>query len=235
MGEIKVEPNLDKTDLRHGKAFDGSDVIVISSDSEPESKPRVKAEDIGLRLKPTATKAKGKARNRAIPVPKTDVTSNAAFDRGSFIQESETVWTDSDIMSFVIEGDLQVTAELWVKRVEYLSEIPYIFPIPKVATAFIVDLQDEKFLVPKSERDPEPRRPDALIKSKVRCLATKNITPNLRLMDYSCYHNDRPLQLFYTDGISKRISARQHPESFCDRQQTSMLSTAVFGSPQIHR
>lgn len=175
---VKVEPNLDKNGSK--PAFGGSDVIVISSDSESESKPRVKKEeDTGIRFKlnePTLlVSTKGKARNRAIKVANTIGTNaSAAFDRGSFIQESGTVWTDSDITSFVIEGALQVTTELWVKRVEYLSEIPYIFPIPKVATAFIVDLQDEKFLVPKSESDPTPRKPDALIKSKVRCLATKN-------------------------------------------------------------
>jgi len=171
---IKVEPYLDKKGLRHGDKrtrVDHSDVIVISSDSESEKQsrvPKVKLEG----LTSTAVQAKGKARNRAIPVLKTNPT---AFDRGSFIQESETVWTDSEITSFVIEGKLQVTAELWVKRVEYLSEIPYTFPIPKVATAFIVDLQDEKFLIPKSESDPTPRRPDALIKSKVRRISTKYV------------------------------------------------------------
>src|SRR5277367_2143501 len=156
--EIKVKPSLDKKDLWHGNkpAFSDSDVIVISLDSESESKLRVKKEDARLRLKGPTVRAKprGKVRNRAIPVADINATSNEAFDRGSFIQVSQTAWTDSDITSFVIEGDLQVTAELWVKRVEYLSEIPYIFPIPKVATAFIIDLQDKKFLIPKSESDP---------------------------------------------------------------------------------
>ena len=174
---IKVEPHLDKKDLRHGnkpaQRVDDSDVIVISSDSESEKQSRVPVEKKGFKVKlegPTAAQAKGKARNRAIPVLKTSPT---AFDPRSFIQESETIWTDSEITSFVIEGNLQVTAELWVKRVEYLSEIPYTFPIPKVATAFIIDLQDENFLIPKSESDPTPRRPDALIKSKVCCIFTK--------------------------------------------------------------
>ena len=74
------------------------------------------------RLKGPTVRAKprGKVRNRAIPVANINATSNEAFDRGSFIQVSQTAWTDSDITSFVIEGDLQVTAELWVKRVEYL-------------------------------------------------------------------------------------------------------------------
>src|SRR5271168_4830131 len=62
----------------------------------------------------------GKVRNRATPVANINAMSNEAFDRGSFIQVSQTAWTDSDITSFVIEGNLQVTAELWVKRVKYL-------------------------------------------------------------------------------------------------------------------
>ena len=125
---VKVEPNLDKNGSK--PAFGGSDVIVISSDSESEGKPRVKKEeDTGIRFKlnePTViVRTKGKARNRAIRVANTIGTNaSAAFDRGSFIQESGTVWTDSDITSFVIEGALQVTTELWVKRVEYLSYTP---------------------------------------------------------------------------------------------------------------
>jgi hypothetical protein len=51
--------------------------------------------------------------------------STPVFDCGSFIQESETAWTKSEITSFVIEGNLQVMAELWVKHIEYLSENPY--------------------------------------------------------------------------------------------------------------
>ena len=185
---IKSEPNLDKKDLYHGKkqapscVNNDSEVIIISSDSESDSvgKPRVKKEDIQVKLEGSkTTKVKGKVRNRAIPVPSPGL--KIAFDPGSFIQKSQTVWNDSGITSFVIEDDLQVTAEVWVKRIEYLSEIPYIFPIPKVPTAFIVDLQDEKFLIPKSESDPMPRRPDALIKSKVRSSLLNILAPKFRM------------------------------------------------------
>jgi hypothetical protein len=180
---------LDKKDLYRGKKqapsrvnnASDSEVIIISSDSDSAGgRPTVKKEVIQVKLEGSkTTKAKGKVRNRAIPAPSPGL--KVAFDPGSFIQESQTAWTDSGITSFVIEDDFQVTAELWVKRVEYLSEIPYIFPIPKVPTAFIVDLQDEKFLIPKSESDPMPRRPDALIKSKVRSsfkLLLKILAPN---------------------------------------------------------
>ena len=109
--EIKVDPNLDKEDLWHGNksAFgvNDSDVIVISSDSESENNPRVKKEVVRLKLEEPTVRAKprGKVRNRAIPVANTNPASKEAFDRGSFFQESETVWTDSEITSFVIEGD----------------------------------------------------------------------------------------------------------------------------------
>lgn len=175
---VKVEPNLANT-MQHGNKPVDSDVIVISSDSEPESelKEMVMIEDMmdikgKFKLKAPATKSKGKRRNRAIPILESNPTadSEAVFDFGLFVEESQTAWTDSEITSFVIEGDHQVTAELWVKRLEYLSEIPYIFPIPKIPTAFIIDLRDEKFFIPKSESDPTPWKPDALIKSKVRQL-----------------------------------------------------------------
>jgi len=60
LGEIKVEPNLDKKDLWHGNksAVGDSDVIVIPSDSESESKPRAKKEDVKLRLKEPTGRAK---------------------------------------------------------------------------------------------------------------------------------------------------------------------------------
>lgn len=149
-------------------------MIIISLDSESGRKPRVKKEDIQVKLEGLkTTKAKGKVRNQAIPAPLPGL--KVAFDHGLFIQESQTAWTYLEITSFLIEDDLQVMAELWVKWIEYLLEIPYIFPIPKVPTVFIVNLQDEKSLFPKYEGDPMPLRPDVLIKSKV-CL---NLLPEL--------------------------------------------------------
>src|SRR5271156_1232387 len=116
---IKAEPNLGKRDLYHGKkqtrVNNDSEVIVISSDSESGRKPRVKKEDIRAKLEGSKTKVKGKVRNHAIPAPLPGL--KAAFDHGLFIQESQTAWTDSEITSFVIEDDLQVTAELWVRAI----------------------------------------------------------------------------------------------------------------------
>ena len=92
------------------------------------------------------------------------------FDPSNFTQKSDTIWTDSDITSYRIDEALQVTLGLQVDRAEYLSEIPNVWPVPQVSTAFIVDLQDSKFFqVWKSSTDSAlgPLRPDSLIKSKV--------------------------------------------------------------------
>jgi hypothetical protein len=50
---IKVEPDLDKKNLRHGNkpvCADDSDVIVISSDLELEKQTRVKKEDFRVKV-----------------------------------------------------------------------------------------------------------------------------------------------------------------------------------------
>ena len=62
-------------------------------------------------------------------------------------------------------GELQVTAEVIVQRVEYLTDLPSLYPIPETPTAFVVDLQDPKFNIFKKGA---LCTPDALIKNKVR-------------------------------------------------------------------
>jgi len=96
----------------HGNkaAFSDSDAIVISSDSESERKPRLKKEEARLRLKePTVSaKPRGKVRNRAIPVVKTNAMPNIeALDRGSFFQESETAYNVQYSKSVRHLGDLR--------------------------------------------------------------------------------------------------------------------------------
>ena len=65
---IKVEPDLDKRNLQHSNkpvCADDTDVIVISTDSEPEKRPKVKKEDVRGKFEGlTATKAKGKVQNQ---------------------------------------------------------------------------------------------------------------------------------------------------------------------------
>ena len=84
-----------------------------------------------------ATRRKGPAKEHR-------KSSNLELDPSKFMQESNTIWTDSDITSRRIDEVLQVTLELKVDRVEYLSKIPNIWPVPQIPTAFIVDLRDSK-------------------------------------------------------------------------------------------
>jgi hypothetical protein len=56
-----------------------------------------------------------------------------------------------------------VTAEVTVERVEYLTELPSLYPIPETPTASVIDLQDPKFNITKNGT---MYTVDALIKPK---------------------------------------------------------------------
>ncbi|KAJ7358073.1 hypothetical protein DFH08DRAFT_1042869 [Mycena albidolilacea] len=51
------------------------------------------------------------------------------------LEVSDTLWADSEILLFVRIGDLRVTTEVTVQRMEYLTEFASLYPIPNVATA----------------------------------------------------------------------------------------------------
>ena len=92
------------------------------------------------------------------------------FDPSIFTEESGTIWTDSNVTSYGVDGIFLVTKEVRVDRVEYLSNIPCVWPIPKVQTAFILDLQDDaKYLVRKKAggNGATPVTPDFLLKNMV--------------------------------------------------------------------
>ncbi|KAK6978061.1 hypothetical protein R3P38DRAFT_3120609 [Favolaschia claudopus] len=70
-----------------------------------------------------------------------------------------------EFASAVWTGHHRVTQELTVKRIEYLEGLPSIFPIPKIPTAFVINLHDPEFDIV----DPKTGQfytPDALIKNK---------------------------------------------------------------------
>lgn len=94
------------------------------------------------------------------------------FDPSMFTKESGTIWTDSNVTSFslAMEEKFQVTKEVRVDRVEYLENIPCVWPIPKIQTAFILDLRDDtKYLVRKKAggNSAIPVTPDFLLKNMV--------------------------------------------------------------------
>ncbi|KAF7373812.1 hypothetical protein MSAN_00592900 [Mycena sanguinolenta] len=80
------------------------------------------------------------------------------------LQLSDTVWCDTDIVSKVINGPTNINRQTKVERVEYLDDIPSNFPVPRVPTAFILDLRDPKFNF--VNKDNEPIRADTLILDK---------------------------------------------------------------------
>ncbi|KAG6886951.1 hypothetical protein C0992_001483 [Termitomyces sp. T32_za158] len=89
------------------------------------------------------------------------------FDPMDFIFPSDTQWHDPKVTSTVIKQKTHVTSSLTVKHIEYLTVIPSLWPIPKIPTAFIVDLCDPNYKIFHS--DGILYSPDALIKNKASC------------------------------------------------------------------
>ncbi|KAJ7271831.1 hypothetical protein C8J57DRAFT_1507735 [Mycena rebaudengoi] len=58
---------------------------------------------------------------------------------------SATVWHDTDIISMAIHGPAKINRQTKVERVEYLTGLPSYWPVPRIPTAYVVDLRDPKF------------------------------------------------------------------------------------------
>ncbi|KAF9489003.1 hypothetical protein BDN71DRAFT_1512533 [Pleurotus eryngii] len=58
---------------------------------------------------------------------------------------SRTVWIDPGLTSEVCDQTTSITCEVTVDRTEYLSEIPSYWPVPRIKTAYVMDLRDPKF------------------------------------------------------------------------------------------
>ncbi|KAJ6605894.1 hypothetical protein B0H10DRAFT_1956977 [Mycena sp. CBHHK59/15] len=74
-----------------------------------------------------------------------DSDDDSEPETGAGLQKSHTIWQDEQISSFVHIDQFRVTKDVTVQRVEYLSKIPSIWPIPETPTAFVVNMQDPKF------------------------------------------------------------------------------------------
>jgi hypothetical protein len=183
---IKNEPNPDEQG--HNSFYGGPratvtvkmrtshEVIEILSDSEDEPEQPVHAkEELDERSTTSffaTTKGRKNEKEKQFENSNGEEQTRIPFDPSMFTEESGTIWTDSDLTSFALEGPFQVTKELRVDRVEYLTDIPNVWPIPKLPTAFILDLRDDKkYLVRKKPGDNDlrvrtPSTPDFLIKNK---------------------------------------------------------------------
>lgn len=65
-------------------------------------------------------------------------------DSETELKPSPTQWLDAEIDSHV-SGPRRLHRQLHVDHVEFLSEIPTYWPVPRVKTAYILDLSDPKF------------------------------------------------------------------------------------------
>ena len=178
---IETEPDLDEqrhnamphvNGTRTSCDATGHEVIEILSDSEDEQ-PIPKTENASIDSNQILTTSAGMIHEKL----KTEILqkdpekqSSLPFDPTMFMKEASTIWTDSEVTSFAVEGKFQVTKEVRVNRVEYLATIPCVWPIAKIQTAFILDLRDDaKYLVCKKAggNSATPVTPDFLLKNMV--------------------------------------------------------------------
>ena len=120
--------------------------VIEISDSEDEQPARPKEEE-----SPTHFVAwtKGRKEGKERGIEKAEMGGNEQIPF-SFPFEPSMFTTDSDVTSLAVEGVFQVTKELQVDRVEYLSDIPGVWPILKLPTTLILDLRDNsKYLLHK--------------------------------------------------------------------------------------
>ena len=146
--------------------------VIEISDSEDEQPARLKEEELSTTFI-AWTKGRKKEKDREIEIGGNEqILSLFPFGPSMFTKESGTIWTDSDVTSLAVEGAFHVTKELQVDCVEYLTDIPSIWPIPKIPTAFILDLRDDrKYLLHKKPGSINTQTqtlamPDFLIKNK---------------------------------------------------------------------
>ncbi|KAJ6518461.1 hypothetical protein DFH09DRAFT_1331945 [Mycena vulgaris] len=80
------------------------------------------------------------------------------------LQDSDTLWLNDSLSSRVRVGEMRVTSNVTVQRVEYAPGLPSAFPIPEITTAFVVDLHDAQYNL--TDKHGKLYTVDALIKNK---------------------------------------------------------------------
>jgi hypothetical protein len=63
------------------------------------------------------------------------------------LRKSDTIWLDPHVSSMVRVVNRRLTrdARTYVERIEYLTELPSLMPVPRIRTAFVIDCSDPKF------------------------------------------------------------------------------------------
>lgn len=76
-----------------------------------------------------------------------------------------SIWLDSDIESTVKTGHFQLTRQRHVDILEFLTDLPSYWPIPRDRRAYIIDLSDPKYNI--TDKHGKLLTVDALIKNAV--------------------------------------------------------------------
>ncbi|KAJ6616901.1 hypothetical protein B0H10DRAFT_1948765 [Mycena sp. CBHHK59/15] len=159
---IKVEPTINSDPIPIRTRIlreDNHDILEILSDSEPENGGLDSDEEVSEALIWAAS------RSSSILPPNISTTIDLCSDDDEpDLEESDTVWQDEGISSHVLIGDYRVTAKVKVGRLEYVSGLPSIYPIHRVPTALIVNLEDPKYNI--YDKDGVLHTVDFLIKNK---------------------------------------------------------------------
>ncbi|KAF7344306.1 hypothetical protein MVEN_01722200 [Mycena venus] len=151
---VRQSSPLPPSDISSGSTWD------TAADTESSASDDIRQSDSG------SAAADGKANSHSLTRPQanslSEIRTNPPSESSHHqdLQESDLQWLDRNLSSRVFIGPLQVTAEVVVQRVEYLTDLQSLYPIPETPTAFVVDLQDPKFNIFKKGT------PDALIKNK---------------------------------------------------------------------
>ncbi|KAJ7775300.1 hypothetical protein B0H16DRAFT_1449930 [Mycena metata] len=143
------------------------EVLEILSDSDPEMEFDAANESEATDLRQSS------------PLPPSDIPSDTSLptaDSDPYTSDeepependrkkSDTLWADPEISSTVQTGVFEITQEVTVQRIEYLTEIASLYPVPEVSTAFVIDLQHPKYAI-INKRSGNLYTVDALIKNK---------------------------------------------------------------------
>lgn len=93
-------------------------------------------------------------------------SSSDSENDDSELEAASSNWLDHDnILSTVKQGPIKITRQCTVDAVEYISDLPSYWPVPKNKQAYVVDLSDQKFNV--YDKKGKLMTVDALIKNAV--------------------------------------------------------------------
>ncbi|KAJ7182286.1 hypothetical protein C8R43DRAFT_1115930 [Mycena crocata] len=116
----------------------GREVVEIMSDSE-DGEPADPAQDSDFEV--SETLFRGASRSSSLPAFDSDyIKPYEDADNGPVLEESDTLWQDANLTSQVIVGTFRITSHVTVERLEFVNQMPSIWPILETPTAFVLTL-----------------------------------------------------------------------------------------------